>query len=240
VKPQLKTQTTKGKSMEFLKEILGEELYSQLVEKINAHNGNEANKDNQIKIGNLGKGEYVAQGKYKALEDLLKGKETELTTANELIAELKKGTKGNEEMQGKITAYESQVAELQQELAETKVKSAIKVGLAKEGVIDADVVEFLTEKLLRSAKEKGAEIKVDENDNIKGWDDHLTGLKTQSPKFFEGNSQGGMQVLGDNKLPKGEQGAATVTKEQFRAMSYEERVALKQTNEQLYKNLANN
>lgn len=35
--------------MEFLKEILGEELFNQFMEKINAHNGNEANKDNQIK-----------------------------------------------------------------------------------------------------------------------------------------------------------------------------------------------
>lgn len=29
--------------MEFLKEVLGEELYNQMAEKINAHNGNEAN-----------------------------------------------------------------------------------------------------------------------------------------------------------------------------------------------------
>lgn len=59
----------KGKEtdMEFLKEILGEELFNQIAEKINAHNGNEANKDNQIKIGNLGSGEYVGKGKYDAL-----------------------------------------------------------------------------------------------------------------------------------------------------------------------------
>jgi hypothetical protein len=42
--------------MEFLKELLGEELYSQIEAKINEHNGNEANKDKQIKIGNLGTG----------------------------------------------------------------------------------------------------------------------------------------------------------------------------------------
>ena len=39
--------------MEFLKEVLGEELYKQVESKINEHNGNEANEDNQIKIGNL-------------------------------------------------------------------------------------------------------------------------------------------------------------------------------------------
>ena len=68
--------------MEFLKEILGEDLYNQVSEKINAHNGNEANKENQIKIGNLGKGEYVAQGKYAALQEALNGKDTEITNAN--------------------------------------------------------------------------------------------------------------------------------------------------------------
>lgn len=39
--------------MEFLKEILGEALFAQFEEKINAYNGNEANKDRQIEIGNL-------------------------------------------------------------------------------------------------------------------------------------------------------------------------------------------
>ena len=39
--------------MEFLKEILGEELYKQFEEKVNAYNGNEANKDKQIKLANL-------------------------------------------------------------------------------------------------------------------------------------------------------------------------------------------
>lgn len=42
--------------MEFLKEILGEELFNQVASKINEHNGNEANKDKQIKVANLGSG----------------------------------------------------------------------------------------------------------------------------------------------------------------------------------------
>ena len=58
--------------MEFLKEILGEELYKQFEEKINAHNGDEANKDKQIKLANLSSGEYVGKGKYDALDELLK------------------------------------------------------------------------------------------------------------------------------------------------------------------------
>ena len=184
--------------MEFLKEILGEELYSQLVEKINAHNGNEANKDKQVKIGNLGTGEYVGKGKYEALQELVNGKETELKSANDLIAELKKGTKGNEELQKKIGDYDVQVAQLQEQLKETKIKSAIKVALLSEKAVDVD---YLTFKLNEKLKEKGEALELDENDNIKGWEERLSGLKTQFPTMFEGKGKEGYQVLGDNRLP---------------------------------------
>lgn len=89
--------------MEFLKEILGDALYAQFEQALNAYNGSEANKDKQVKLANLSSGEYVGKGKYDALQAQLDGKDTELTTANNLIAELKKGTKDNEGLQGKIT-----------------------------------------------------------------------------------------------------------------------------------------
>lgn len=187
--------------MEFLKEILGEELYAQFVEKINAHNGDEANKDKQIKLANLSTGEYVGKGKYEALDALLKGKETELTTANGLIAELKKGTKGNEELQGKIGEYETQVADLQAQLQETKIKSAIKVALLSEKAVDVD---YLTFKLNEKLKEKGESLELDENDNIKNWDDKLSGLKTQFPTMFETKGDGNKKPLENNRLPEGD------------------------------------
>lgn len=187
--------------MEFLKEILGEELFAQMESKINEHNGNEANKDKQIKLGNLGSGEYVGRGKYEALDALLKGKETELTTANNLIAELKKGTKGNEELQGKITGYESQVAELQAQLQETKIKAAIKVALLSEKAVDVD---YLTFKLNEKLKEKGESLELDENENIKGLNEKLEGLKTQFPTMFETTSAGGEKKYKENNLPDGD------------------------------------
>ena len=95
--------------MEFLKEILGEELFKQFETAVNAYNGSEANKDKQVKLANLGGGEYVGKGKYDALQAQLDGKAAELDTANGLIAELKKGTKGNEELQGKITGYQERL-----------------------------------------------------------------------------------------------------------------------------------
>lgn len=224
--------------MEFLKAILGEELFKQLETAVNAYNGNEANKDNQIKIGNLGSGEYVGKGKYDSLQALLDGKTAELDTANGLIAELKKGTKGNEEMQGKITAYEGQVAQLQKELEQTKIKSAVKVALLTAKAVDVD---YLTFKLEEEMKEKGNSLKLDENENISGWNDLLDGLKTKFPNMFNAGDGdgGGFTPYEGGGLPKGEQGK-TVTKDQFRSMSFEERMNLKKTNEALYKQYAKN
>ena len=225
--------------MEFLKEILGEELFNQVAEKINAHNGNEANKDNQIKIGNLGKGDYVAQGKYKALEDDLKGKDTELTNANNLIAELKKASKGNEEMQQKFSEYETENARLQEELKATEIKYAFDVLLMDAGVTDKDEREFLSYKYESKMKEEGKNLELDENKHIKGAEGIVETLKTIRPKAFESVADdSGLQVVGDNKLPKPDNRDVIPKKEQFLQMSYEERVALKQKNEQAYKQLA--
>lgn len=204
--PQLKTVTRKEIDMEFLKELLGEELYSQIEARINEHNGNEANKDKQIKLANLGTGEYVGKGKYEALQELMNGKETELKSANDLIAELKKSTKGNEELQGKIGSYETQIADLQAQIQETKIKSAVKVALLSEKAVDVD---YLTYKLNEKLKENGETLELDENDNIKGWDDRLSGLKTQFPNMFEAKGNNGMQVFGENRLPNGDNNRET-------------------------------
>lgn len=228
--PRLKTKAKERKDiMDFLKEILGEELFGQLVERINAHNGNEANKDNQIKIGNLGSGEYVGKGKYDSLQETLNGKETELQSANDLIAELKKGTKGNEELQGKITGYETQVAELQAELQETKVKSAIKVALLSERAVDVD---YLTFKLNEKLKEKGESLELDENDNIKGWDETIKSLKTQFPTMFESEGNGEKKV-NENKLHDSFDND-TLTKKDLLSKPYSERAKILEENPEAY------
>jgi hypothetical protein len=218
--------------MEFLKVVLGEELYKQFEEKVNAHNGAEANKENQIKIGNLGTGEYVGKGKFDAelekLNTLIAGKDNELTTANNLIAELKKGTQGNEELQGKITGYESQVADLQAQLAETKLKAALKYALLSEKALD---VPYMTFKIEEKFKEQGKNLELDENENIKGWDDKLAGLKTQFPTMFETSQK---KIIEQNKLPNPEENKG-LTRADVLKMPYGERTRLFSENPEAYK-----
>lgn len=165
----------------------------------------------------------IRYGKLKTEHD---GKLAELSEAQNLIAELKKSSKGNEDLQGKITAYETQVTQLQAELQQTKLDNAIKVELLSNKALDVD---YLTFKL----KEKG-ELTLDENGKIKDWDDKLAGLKVQFPTQFETS---GAKKIEENKLPDLDSGNKVVTKEEFNKMGYNSRVEFKRNNPEQYSQL---
>ena len=223
-----------------LEELLGAELYAQVKAKIDEANKDETDKLKHIRYADLSEGEYVGKGKHDALQTKFDLQSQELTSANDLIAQLKKDSKGNEDMQGKITAYEGQVTDLQNQLAEAKLNSAIKIALLEAKAGDVD---YLTFKLNESTKEKGETLELDDSDHIKGWDDKLKGLQTQFPNMFEagggaGGGEGEYKPYDPKGLPKGKDDK-TVTKEQFKSMTYEERVKLKKENEKLYQQLKN-
>ena len=215
--------------MDFLKAVYGDKAlkFDELVQAINAHNGNEANKDNLIKLANLSSGDYVSKAKHDALQALLDGKITELDTANGLIAELKKGTKGNEELQGKVTAYETQVSQLQEQLKQTQLESEIKVALLGAKATDID---YLTYKL----KANGEKLELGEDGHIKGIDDMITGLKTQFPNQFEKTGDPKVKPI---PLPKPDDKQDGLTKEEFNKMGYNSRVKLKAEQPELYERM---
>ena len=82
--------------------------------------------------------------------------------------------------------------------------------------------------------EKGEKLELDENGNIKGWEDKLSGLKTQFPNMFEsGENKNGFKVLGDNRLP-GNREENTLTKDEILKKPYAERAALYAENPDAY------
>ena len=168
------------------------------------------------------------KGEYDALN-------SQYGDAIKLIEDMKKSTKGQEALQGKITAYEEQLKQAQEEIQQTKINAAIKVGLLSEKAVDVD---YLTFKLNEKLKADGETLTLDDNDNIKGWKDKLEGLKTQFPNQFEsaGGNGDGYEVYKPNSLRKadGTPGDKVMTKEQFDKLGYSGKVALRQENPDLY------
>ena len=170
----------------------------------------------------------VRYGKLKTDHD---GRLKELTEAQNLIAELKKSNKGNEDLQGKISAYEQQVQQLQTELEQTKLDSAINVGLLAAGV-KPDDVDYVTFKL----KAKGDALALDENGKVKGWDDKVAALKTQLPAQFESTSS---KKYEEHKLPDGDGSGDALTRESILKKPYAERMKLYSENPEAYKTAMN-
>lgn len=159
-------------------------------------NEGKSDKLEHVRFADLSEGEYVSKAKYTALDAENQTNTTKLTEANNLIQQLQKAAKGDEALQGQVTAYQTKVQELETELAQTKIDAAIKVGLLAENAVDVD---YLTFKL----KEKGEKMELDEQGNIKGWSDKVAALKTQLPTQFQDKGKGGYE--GFRPLDKNDQ-----------------------------------
>lgn len=129
----------------------------------------------------------IRYGKLKGDFDNLTKQHGEST---QLIEQLKKSNAGNEGLQQKITEYEGKVQQLQTELEQTKIDSALKVALLESNVTDVDYLTF-------KIKEKG-EVTLGEDGKIKGMDDTIAALKTQYPQHFASESK---KKIDENKLP---------------------------------------
>jgi DNA repair exonuclease SbcCD ATPase subunit len=164
----------------------------------------------------------------------LKADHESLTTqhgeSTKLIEQLKSGTKDNEALQGKISGYEAQITQLQEQLKQTQLEAAIQVALIGAKATD---VPYLTFQL----KQKG-ELALDDNGHIKDIDDKLAGLKTQFPAFFESASTG--KQIDPQKLPDRKQDGGGMTKAEFLRKPYAERAAYAAENPEAYKALMGN
>jgi hypothetical protein len=135
----------------------------------------------------------IRYGKLKTDYDTLNTQHGEST---KLIEQLKKDAKNDEALQGKITAYETQVANLQKELDETRLESAIKVALMNAKTDDVGYMAF-------KLKEGGA-LELDEDGNIKGIDEKISNLKTQFPTHFDSENNPGPREIDPKPLPEGD------------------------------------
>lgn len=172
----------------------------------------------------------VRYGKLKTQHDSVN---QQLTEANALIADMKKSTKGQEELQSKVTAYETQIATLQAQLEETQIEADVHVALLSEGV-KPDDIDYVMFKLKAKGKlERG------EDGKIRDMDDKIAALKTQLPAQFTGEKK--KNIL-ENKLPDDPDNGNRdgITRETLLKKPYAERMRIYNENPEAYKTAMNN
>ncbi len=177
--------------MEFLKEILGEDLYEQVKTKVSSYN-EKADKDKKVSIVNVNNGEFVAKAKYDQLKTDLDNTKTSLDTANTTITDLKKNNGDNAQLQQKIADYEKEKANLETKHKETTEKlikeSAIKDALYNEKAKHPELLltRFDLSKILLD--EKGEKV-------VSGIEDQMKTIKETYNDSF------GEQESNNNKTP---------------------------------------
>ncbi|CDQ41501.1 phage scaffolding protein [Virgibacillus salexigens] len=151
-----------------LQELLGEELYNQVVEKAG---------DNKIAV--VSDGSYIPKEKFNAVNTEKNDYKQQIADRDEQLNELSKKAKGNEELQQEIDQLKEQnettkndyETKLQQKEFDHKLESTLSGAKAKntkalKALLDMDTIKL-------------------DGDTLKGLDTQLEGLKESDPYLFE-------------------------------------------------------
>lgn len=130
--------------------------------------------------------------RYGKLKDQHAGQAKQLEEALALIETMKKDTKGQEDLQKKISDSEARMAQLEKENQELRADSGMDRLLIAAGAKQSDL------DYLKFQWRKKGEIAFDDKGEIKGGEDAVAALKTQCPAQFEG---GGGRKYEERKLP---------------------------------------
>lgn len=186
--------------MEFLKEILGDDLFNQVKNKVSSYN-EKADKDKRVSIANVNGDEYVTKAKYSQLETDLNNTKTSLSTAQTTIEDLKKSNGDNADLQKKVSDYETKIANLEATSKEEKAKM-----LKKIAIKDALYAEKAKHPELLISKFDLSKIILDEKGEnvVSGIEEQMKSNKeTYKDLFGETEQQGGAYHYtpngGDNK-----------------------------------------
>lgn len=163
--------------MEFLKTILGDK-YPEFETAVNEYNQLPENKEKQVKLADLGGGEYVGVGKYNALVTEKDGIQEKLTTADATITTLKKDNKDNETLQATIKTHEGTI-----ETLKTTYEGKIKE-LTINTAIQSKLTEAKHPELLIDKFDKAKLSLSDDGKQVFGIDEQLAIIKEQYKDLF--------------------------------------------------------
>ncbi len=170
--------------MEFLKAVLGDK-YSEFEAAVKAYNELPENKDKQVKLANLGAGEYVGKAKYDGVEQDRNNYKSLLETAQ---MALKKFEGVNvEDLQGEITKLKEDIGKKETEFNEKVAQMEYDGALNKY----FETFKFTSDLAKRAAMDefRKKELKL-ENGAFLGGDDFMKQLKEANPTAFEAEDDG--------------------------------------------------
>lgn len=198
-----------------LKEILGEELYNQVQDKLG---------DKKIDI--VSNGQWIPKHKFDDINEEKKKYKEQVDELNQELGKLKKQLEDNQDVTKTIEDLQKQIKDKEEEMAKIRKQNAIKFEVLKANPNDvADILPHL----------KDDQIVLSEDGTITGLKEQLEALKENKPYLFKQvEPQGTGGSLGAGNKPKG---SLVITKEDFKKMGYLERLKLKQENEELYNQL---
>jgi hypothetical protein len=164
-----------------LKELLGEELYNQVMAKIG---------DNH-KIAIVSDGNWIPKDKFNEVNEARKQLEADLKERDKQLADLKKAAGDNEELKKQIEQLQAEnkaaAEKYEARIQEMAITTAIKLAVVGQ-VHDPDLVAGLLDK---------SKIEIDENGNVKtGLDDQIKALRESKAFLFVEKQDKGPQLKG--------------------------------------------
>lgn len=158
--------------MEFLKDVLGDELYNQVAEKLK---GNE-----KIKLANLADGGYVGKEKFDAAETTIADLKKQLADRDKDIAALKKSAGDNEELKKQLeelqAKYKADTEAFNAKLKENALNAAIDLAITKARGKNVTAVKALIDKSKLTLKDDGT---------VDGLAEALEAIKKSDGYLFE-------------------------------------------------------
>jgi len=185
-----------------LKELLGEELFEQVNEKL----------DDDTKLI-VNDGNYIPKEKFDEKSEKVAALEKQISQRDEQIEQLKEDTNASEELKSKIEELQEKNEKTQTELQEK----------LEQQRLDSEIDKALLKRKARNPKAVKALLDMDKieatDDGINGLDKQLETLEESDEYLFElenNSSSAGDDFKGGNK------GGTTITMEQVDSMTEEE------------------
>lgn len=150
----------------------------------------------------------------------------ELENRDQQITDLKNTKEGDyQKLKDTLDKYVKENEQYQSEMQKLKLNNAIKLAVAKEANDANDVLLMLDKSTLE----------LQEDGTVKGLDDAVKNLRETKPYLFV-NDQPSGRTPNDGESLKGK---GSITKEDFKNMSYTEHIALLNNDPEKYRELTN-